>query len=166
MKKFDYGKAEADLYDSGYHKSEKGINDFMRENGLNPDKYYKDDNPKSSGSSSSGGNDSSGCFLTSACVKAKGLADDCKELEILRNFRDNYMSTLPDGKAEIRRYYEIAPIIVDNINRQSDSWSIWEHVYNGLIIPAVDLIKAGNNEQAYLHYKDFTLSLETKYIGR
>ena len=51
MAKFDYKKAEADLYDSGArhpdeiyeYKSEKAIRGYMKENGLNPDKYYKPD---------------------------------------------------------------------------------------------------------------------------
>lgn len=51
MKKFNYNKAEADLYDVGCHHSEdifdyttdKGRDSFLREHGLNPEKYYKDD---------------------------------------------------------------------------------------------------------------------------
>lgn len=92
-KKFNYGKAEADLYDAGCpdseeiygYRSEKAIESFMRENGLDPEKYY--DNTEDSKSSSSN-NNSSGCYLTSACVNAKGLPDDCEELTVLRNFRD------------------------------------------------------------------------------
>ena len=46
MAKFDYKKAEADLYDSGArhpdeiyeYKSEKAIRGYMKENGLNPEK--------------------------------------------------------------------------------------------------------------------------------
>ena len=30
---------------------------------------------------------SGGCFLTTACVTYRGLADDCYELNVLRNFR-------------------------------------------------------------------------------
>ena len=55
MAKFDYKKAEADLYDVGAHhpdeiydyKSEKAIRGYMKENGLNPDKYYKPDGKNS-----------------------------------------------------------------------------------------------------------------------
>ena len=60
MSKFNYKKAEADLYDVGAHypdeiydyKSEKSFRSFMKENGLNPDKYYKPDGK--SGSSHTG----------------------------------------------------------------------------------------------------------------
>ena len=63
---FDYDKAEADLYDSGCpysediygYRSEKGINEFMRENGLDPDRYYSGGN--NSGDSSNNGGCCSG----------------------------------------------------------------------------------------------------------
>lgn len=35
---------------------------------------------------------SGGCFLTSACVKSKGLPDNCYELTRLRWFRDNILA--------------------------------------------------------------------------
>ena len=124
MDKFNYDKAEADLYDSGCHhseeiydyRSEKGIRSFMRENGLNPDKYYERDNTSKGGSSSGNDNDSGGCFLTTACTEAKGLPDNCRELETLRHFRDNYMMNVPEGKADIAHYYKTAPSIVNAIN--------------------------------------------------
>lgn len=55
------------------------------------------------------GQDSSGCFLTSACVEAKGLPDDCSELSVLRHFRDSYLAGIEEGKAEICEYYHVAP---------------------------------------------------------
>ena len=90
MAKFDYKKAEADLHDSGArhpdeiyeYKSEKAIRGYMKENGLNPDKYYKPNgksNRSKSGSTSDSG--SEGCYLTSACVTARGLPDQCEELQ-------------------------------------------------------------------------------------
>ena len=51
------------------YKSEKSFRSFMKENGLNPDKYNKPDGKGShvkSGSASGSG--SEGCYLTSACV--------------------------------------------------------------------------------------------------
>ena len=49
-KKFDYRQAEDDLHQSGCHysdevyayRSEKDLRQFMKENGLDADKYFKD----------------------------------------------------------------------------------------------------------------------------
>lgn len=54
---------------------------------------------------------SNGCYLTTACVEYKGLSDSCKELTLLRNFRDNYMKN--NSSTDIDKYYQVAPRIVD-----------------------------------------------------
>ena len=41
---------------------------------------------------------SSGCYLTSACIFAKGLKDDCHELTTLRQFRDQWLAKTTKGK--------------------------------------------------------------------
>ena len=171
-RKFNYGKAEADLYNAGCcdseeiyeYRTERGINEFMRENGLNPEKYYEDDKSDNSDNSAENGSGTFGCFLTSACVEAKGLPDDCRELEILRSFRDNYLACRSDGKEEITRYYRIAPEIVKRINALSNAKEIWNRIYNELVIPSVEFIKSGKNEKAYAHYKAYTLSLFDDYM--
>ena len=113
MSKFDYKKVEADLHDSGArhpdeiysYKSEKAIRGYMKENDLNPDKYYKPDGKSSRSKSGSGsGSGTEGCYLTSACVTARGLSDQCEELQALRSFRDGYLSEQPGGPAEIEQY--------------------------------------------------------------
>ena len=58
------------------------------------------------------GQETSGCFLTSACVEAKGLPDDCRELTVLRNFRDTYLKASADGQRDVCEYYHVAPMIV------------------------------------------------------
>ena len=63
--------------------------------------YHYEDCPRYRNRDSSSGP----CFLTSACVEAKGLADDCHELSVLRNFRENYLRTVPEGRREIAEYY-------------------------------------------------------------
>lgn len=166
MGKFDYDKAEADLYDAGDRYSEdiysyrdsKYRDSYLREHGLNPEKYYKPDSPSSSSSSSD-------CFVTTACVQAKGLPDDCEELETLRNFRDNYLFSVENGRKAVVAYYRAAPIIVDKINARPDAGQIWDGLYNDLVLPCVKMIKAGEYEEAYKLYKDTTLSLAEKYAS-
>ncbi|MEM8722550.1 MAG: CFI-box-CTERM domain-containing protein [Cyanobacteria bacterium P01_G01_bin.39] len=70
-----------------------------------------------------------GCFLTTACVKHTGLPDDCFELQILRNFRDDYLASTAEGQALIEQYYKEAPIIVDFINSDQQR----ELILNGIL---------------------------------
>lgn len=173
MSKFDYKKAEADLYDSGArhpdeiyeYKSEKAIRGYMKENGLNPDKYYRPDGKsKRSNSGSHSGSGSEGCYLTSACVTARGLSDQCEELQTLRSFRDGYLSEQPGGPAEIEQYYATAPKIVEAINHLPDAMEIWNRIYEELVKPCVRMIHENRNVQAHQLYKSYAVQLAHSYL--
>ena len=164
---FDYGRAEADLEDSDCpwadeiydYQSDKGRDEFMRENGLDPDRYRR----SSGGTHGSSGTE--GCFLTTACVVAKGLPDDCDELQTLRWFRDNRLRQQPDGEAMIRRYYEIAPQIVEKINTLPDAQERWQRMYAEKVCPCVETIRSGEYEAAFQMYKDWVSELGTAYLS-
>lgn len=106
---------------------------------------------------------SGGCFLTSACVEAKGLPDDCHELTVLRSFRDGYLSSLPTGKEEIAEYYHVAPAIVEAIKKQDNALSIFNGIYEQLVLPCVQHIEAGENEQAHALYRNAVGELSKQF---
>lgn len=95
-----------------------------------------------------------GCFLTTACVDAMGMADDCWVLETARKFRDTFMAETPEKAKEILEYYELAPKIVEKINQVPDSRRIWKRLFWGYITPFVTEAKLGNNEVAHILYKN------------
>ena len=107
---------------------------------------------------------SGGCFLTSACVTAKGLPDDCEELTVLRNFRDGWLKNQPNGEEEVKQYYEIAPTIVKAIDSSANSQKVYESIYVEYIIPCVFNIKTGQNEVAYKLYKKMVNDLSKVYL--
>lgn len=86
------------------------------------------------------GDSSGGCYITSACMYAGGLADDCYELETLRNFRDTWLKGSEEGQAFIKQYYEIAPKVVSAINDTNDSKSVYEMLYSKMVKPCVGRI--------------------------
>jgi hypothetical protein len=105
-----------------------------------------------------------GCFLTSACVEAKGLPDDCHELTVLRSFRDGYISSLPAGSDDIKEYYLCAPTIVTKIRKRPNAVAIFEQIYNELVLPCVELIEAGRKLEAYQKYKVYFKALNEEYV--
>ena len=134
---------------------------------VNSDVYYKycrkydyDDCPIYKGDSSSGG-----CYLTSACVEARGLPDDCMELQTLRDFRDNWLKQQPCGQDEVAEYYATAPRIVDKINSLSNSKEIWGELYTTLVLPCVKLIKDGELEAAHKKYRKTARELQVAYLN-
>ena len=103
---------------------------------------------------------SGGCYLTSACMKyfQEKFDDNCHELQVLRWFRDNFVS-----KEDICKYYEIAPIIVSNIDQLKDNEKIYDYIYKNIFLACVNAIEIGNYEFAYNRYKNSVLALEEKY---
>ena len=103
--------------------------------------------------------DDGGCFLTSACVDYIGKGDDCEELTILRDFRDNYMKKSAVGSELVTQYYEVAPKIVESINNSANKEYFYKYIY-GVIINCIKLIKENNNEDALSEYKKMVVKLK------
>ncbi len=109
------------------------------------------------------GERSGGCFLTSACVSAKGLPDDCYELQILRAYRDNWLSKEEGGLAAISHYYIVAPQIVSAIDKAPNSKAIYEMIYNKMVMPCVAFIEQKKYQDAFELYRGMTLQLAEQY---
>ena len=165
---FDYENAELDILDAGgdpdylNHYDREKRDEYLRKMGFDPKRYGSTlDNGKNT--KKSGGwfdePDDDPCFLTSACVHARGLPDDCEELTVLRGYRDNYLRGRIGGEEAIREYYEIAPGIVAGINQRPDAEAIWNSVYEETILPCVSMIRAGRMEEAFELYSSCTLRL-------
>lgn len=100
------------------------------------------------------------CFLTSACMRYfhDNFDDNCYELTVLRWFRDNFVS-----KEDKDYYYIIAPIIVENINKEEKSDIIYDYIYENIVDYCVEQIEHGNYETAYSRYKNSVLILEEQF---
>lgn len=105
----------------------------------------------------------SGCFLTTACVEHKGLADNCEELQVLRSLRDEFMKGTENGETLISNYKVIGPCIVDAIDRCENKAEIYEYMYSKMILPSVELVKNGKLNEAVEYYKIFTKQLKSAY---
>ena len=100
------------------------------------------------------------CYLTSACMKyfQEKFDDNCYELTVLRWFRDNFVS-----KEDIEHYYEVAPIIVEAINKEEKSGIVYDYIYDNIVDYCVKQIEQGNYKAAYNRYKNSVLILEEQF---
>ncbi len=107
---------------------------------------------------------SSGCFLTTACMEklSESFDDNCRELTVLRRYRDSWLKeNHPD---DIRRYYQAAPRLVEEINALPSPRPVWLALYDNGIMPAVRAIEAGENEKAYIIYRAMVEGLESVFL--
>ena len=84
--------------------------------------------------------------------------DNCYELTVLRWFRDNFVS-----KEDKEHYYEIAPIIVETINKEEQSSIIYDYIYDNIVDYCVEQIEQGHYDKAYSRYKNSVLTLEEQF---
>ena len=104
---------------------------------------------------------SGGCYLTTACMKhyLNNFDDNCYELTVLRWFRDNYVP-----KEDIIHYYEVAPLIVEEIDKDINPDMVYNYIYDNIVDYCVIAIENFDFNTAYNRYKDSILHLEKTYI--
>lgn len=114
-----------------------------------------------------GGAKPSLCFITTACVRSRGLEDDCYELELLRMFRENYVATRSDGEEVLAEYRSKAPALVAAIDAHDPlvARQAWDYVYEDGVAPACCLILSGQFEAAFDLYRDVCRVLEEHFLG-
>ena len=122
--------------------------------------YYPDDNCSHFEHRDSGG---TGCFLTSACCTYKGLPDDCKELTVLRKFRDAYLKRQDGGKLLINEYYTIAPLIVAQIDASKEKETIYAEIYE-TILKCIELYEIEEYEKILNLYIKMVKELKDKFL--
>ena len=106
------------------------------------------------------------CYITTAVCEVLGRPDDCYELNLLRNYRDTYLASLPDGEALIRQYYDVAPSIVKHIGQSGHSREIYQDIWEDYLQPCIQMIENGESEDCLRLYENMVSVLEEKYFAR
>lgn len=100
-----------------------------------------------------------GCFLTTAACDYKGLPDDCYELQTMRRVRDEILLPTEYGKVIVKRYYEIAPGIVENIEKHPDREHILDYIFRE-ITAIVSYIEEERMIEAVARYVELTYDVD------
>ena len=107
--------------------------------------------------------ESSFCFLTSACVSYLGKTDDCEELEKLRTFRDNYMKKTNEGRLLVEEYYRIAPKIVSAIDSSPNRELYYNYILS-VVKECITLIDEGQMVETQNHYVEMVRKLQSELL--
>ncbi|MEI0510065.1 GTPase family protein [Brachyspira intermedia] len=104
------------------------------------------------------------CYITTAVCKKNGKDDNCYELTKFREFRDNWLIHQEDGEYLIKRYYEIAPKIVDAINLQNNSDLIYDEINEKYLMHCLEMIEKNQYEECKKLYVEMVEKLEKEYL--
>ncbi len=104
------------------------------------------------------------CYVTTAVCDSLGKGRDCYEINLLKNYRDSYLMETEEGSRLVNEYYDIAPTIVNRINKLEESQDIYKNIYDTYINPCIRLIENGDNEGTKELYVTMTRELQSKYF--
>lgn len=104
------------------------------------------------------------CYITTAVCDSLGKADNCYELNLLREYRDNYLIHTEAGEEIVQKYYDIAPTIVKRISREEKADEIYQNIWDEYLKPCVSFIEDGKCEECREKYTEMVHSLQKKYL--
>lgn len=103
------------------------------------------------------------CYITTAVCESRKLSDDCFELSVLRDYRDNILAKEEGGEDIINEYYDIAPTIVKRINRSSNPEEIYDSIYRDYILGCIENIENKQYDMCRESYTKMVSELKSKY---
>lgn len=105
------------------------------------------------------------CYITTAVCESLGREPDCYELQLLKNYRDQYLEPTPEGHRMVEEYYNIAPTIVKRVEKQPDRDRIYKELYQSYIEPCIREIENQEYESCGERYKEMVLELKARYMN-
>jgi len=90
--------------------------------------------------------------LATTVFKVVGGLDDCSELKILRDFRDNVLSLTEGGQLLIKSYNLNKQSYVDYIESCSDKMGIYNFIYDLVLQAIVAIINKDYLKAINLYY--------------
>lgn len=104
------------------------------------------------------------CYITTAVCESQNKPDNCHELTVLREYRDQYLMMSEEGQRLVAEYYALAPSIVMALNRREDSAQIYDGIYQEYLIPCIRYAENGKNVECKKLYMDMVHHLQEKYL--
>ena len=104
-----------------------------------------------------------GCFMTTLVCNILGYDDNCKLLNILRNFRENYLKTKKEYISLLLEYDMIGPIICNNLQMLKDNKKYALNIRRDFLIPCVQSIKENDFDNAVLIYQNLVTKLKEEF---
>lgn len=104
------------------------------------------------------------CYITTAVCESRGRGDNCYELNLLREYRDQYLSQQPDGDELVRQYYDVAPTVVKHINARADAGQVYEEIWQRYLAPCISMIEGSRYQECRMLYEDMVNRLKEQYF--
>ena len=104
------------------------------------------------------------CYVTTAVCKSLQKQANCKELVLMKNYRDEYLMKQKGGPQVIQEYYDIAPTIVKRIDKEECSDEKYRYLWEHYLKFCIALIESGQYEECRGVYEQMVEELREEYL--
>lgn len=104
------------------------------------------------------------CYITTAVCESLQKGDECYELNLLRDYRDEYLLGNEEGAKIVEEYYDIAPTIVNHINSRENADEIYRGIWEDYLSTCVELLENDEKEACKTLYCDMVRRLQKQYL--
>lgn len=104
------------------------------------------------------------CYITTTVCSGLHKAPGCRELVVMKKYRDEYLIKQEGGAEVIEEYYDIAPTIVKRIAKEDDPEGIYLYLWEHYLKFCVAMIDAGQFEECRDTYERMVEELRQEYI--
>ncbi len=104
------------------------------------------------------------CYITTAVCKGLHKPQNCKELCLMKQYRDEYLMQTDEGKEIVSKYYDIAPTIVKRMEKESTAEEKYRYLWEHYLKFCVALIEAGEMEACREKYNEMVEELKKQYV--
>ncbi len=107
-----------------------------------------------------------GCHITKVVLYARGLSDDCYELNTLRKFRDEYLNK--EGfSEEVKDYYENSAMYAKCIEKKAKSNpKLYDELYEKYVNPAIRAIEKNNMKKAHKILREYLNLVKVEFCNK
>ena len=103
------------------------------------------------------------CYITTSVCETLDKSDDCYELTMFRQFRDQFLRKEKDGETLVQQYYLMAPKIVDKINQSEVKNTIYTGIWDKYLSSCLSRIELGDNAGCKELYVEMMYELNSKW---
>lgn len=104
------------------------------------------------------------CYVTTAVCKSLNKPEDCYELKLLKDYRDQYLAGTDNGAELIQRYYDIAPTIVKRIDKSENAEEKYSYIWERYLKPCIAYIEHDKKEECGKTYIRMIEELQDQYV--
>lgn len=104
------------------------------------------------------------CYITTAVCTTLNKDIDCYEINLLKEYRDQYLLFQDQGETLVHDYYDIAPTIIKRINKSEDAQTVYQTIYDTYLEPCITCIEQDKKEECRTIYTSMVQNLYHEYM--